>query len=122
MGKLVAQGVLEHGEALDAVFAAASAKASADLCRSGLRARLSWQISDAAEGWRRSRRWADLTIRREIAPMVQARSKADAILAKAHEVNEAEGSPFLSREVVQVVAEELETALRTMRRGRWRVR
>lgn len=121
MGRLVAMGVLEQAEALDALCRAAEAKAPHDLDRVGLRSRLSWALSDSADAWRRARRWADLNLRRGIKPLLEARASAEDILRHAHTLNEAEGEPFARLEVVGLVAEEMLIALRGLRtrRGRY---
>jgi len=121
MGRLVAMCVLEHGEALDALCRAAEAKGPRDIDKAGLRARLSWALSDSADAWRRTRRWADINLRRGIKPLLEARASAEDILRHAHSLNEAEGEPFARLEVVGIVAEEMLIALRSTRtrRGRY---
>lgn len=115
LGKLVAQGVIEHDDALEAVFRVADANAPAGHDRSGMRARLSWQIMDTAEGWRRARRWAEMDIRKGIRPMLVPGVVASEIVREAHRINEAKGEPLIRREVREIVAEEMQSALRAMR-------
>jgi hypothetical protein len=123
MGRLVAQGVLEHMDGLDALCRAAEPSLSPDASRSGLRSRLSATLMDSTEAWRRARHWADRSIRRGIRPMIEERATAIEIVRHAHALNESEGEPMLRREVVEIVGEELQAALRTIRpmRGRRRV-
>lgn len=121
-GKLVAQGVIEHADALAAAFHAADAKAPRDLSRSDLRTRLAWHIHDCAEGWQRRRRHAEFLIRQDMRPLLERRLPAIEIVRAAHGVNERLGEPLLRREVVSIAAEEMQAALRFMRAPRSRRR
>jgi hypothetical protein len=123
MGKLVAQGLLEPAEALDSLCAAAFARAHPAADRSGLRARLSWEMHDSADAWQSARHGAEMQIRRALQPLLNQRADATSIVRHAQALNERLQGPLLRPEVLAIVGEEMHAALRFMRpvKGRRRV-
>lgn len=109
-GKLVAQGLVEIRDIVQALIDAAKEDAwQGDL--SGLQARLTWQVTDTADHWCRVRDRTEYLIRNALGPLIEARAAGADILAAAHAVNEQQDEPFTSREVWRLVNEILEEAM-----------
>jgi hypothetical protein len=105
-GKLVAQGILAVEDILPDLIEA-SINAGYRGHRHGLRARLTWQLRETAEYWRRERDQIDVYIRRELAPMFDALAPALDIIRAAHAINEQSNEPLLRPEVVTVIETEM---------------
>lgn len=114
-GKLIAQGIVAYDDVLPDLYRAAI-KAGYTGDRRGLRTRLAWHLREAADFWQIERSKADWPIREAIAPLVEAREPAEAIMARAHAANEARGEPLLRSEVRGLVREVLQAALIRMDR------
>jgi hypothetical protein len=111
-GKLLAQGVVAHEDAVRALLDAAL-KAGYAGDQSGLQARLSWHVMDAALHWESTRDRAAAEIKRGIAGLLSEWAEPQAILAAAEQINRERGEPFLWREIKELVAGEMAWRLRT---------
>lgn len=118
-GKLVAQGILEARDMVPQLLAAA-VRAGYDGDLLGLQSRITWEINDNADVWRRERDRTEFLIRRALQPMLEAWADANEIFREADAVNEQRGAPLLWREVTAIVEGQLafaiERRVRTSRR------
>lgn len=80
LGRLVAMGLLDRGEALDALL---HAPTDPRLSRSGLQSRLAHALDDAATAHGRRRTAAERAVRRAVAGPLLARAPRAALLAAA---------------------------------------
>lgn len=114
-GKLVALGAVESKDAVESLYAACI-KAGYQGDGPGLRTRLWWLVRDVAEEWRVRRIQAEYAIRKDIAPLLDARASSLAILAAAHSANRDRHHPFLRHEIRSLVEEEMVTRRAVLRR------
>lgn len=107
-GKLVAQGVVESKDAVESLYEAAI-KAGYQGDQAGLRTRLWWRVRDNADEWHNRRIRADVLIRRDLAPMLDAEPRIPAmeIWREAQRQNARHGEPFLSTELFSLVDDEM---------------
>lgn len=116
-GKLVAQGIIESKDAVESLFVACLKYGYAG-DEAGLRTRLWWIVRDSAEVWRMERIKAEYKIRSAITPLMQSRSDARSILRAAYAANEAVSEPFLRREVLEFVNDEMRSFMAGAQKGR----
>jgi hypothetical protein len=84
----------------------------------GLRTRIYAIVRDSAEAWRIKRIQAEYTIRKELAPLLDARARSTTILDAAHAHNRDLGGPFLLHEIRAFVEEEMLMRMRPQRQRR----
>lgn len=119
-GKLVALGAIESKDAVESLYCACI-KAGYRGDEAGLRTRLWWIVRDTADEWRVRRIQAEYKLRKEIAPLLDARAPSWSILSAAHAASAALDSPFLRHEVLAIVQEEM-VMRQAVRRGKSRGR
>lgn len=110
-GRLVAQGLLDHAEALAALIDAASA-ASVRGDPSGWRTWLAWTLADATRRAALDAGRTDTVIRRALAPLIAERRRSAELLATARAANAAAGDVLLPHHVGAIVRAEIAWALR----------
>ena len=114
LGRLVAQGLLDRAEALDALL---HASAPPGLSRSGLQARLTHALDDAARAHARRRAGTERAVRRALAAPLAARAPREGLYAAADAADP--DHHLLTRERRALVREEVCWLLRAaFRRGR----
>lgn len=119
-GKLVALGAIESKDAVESLYSAC-VRSGYQGDEAGLRTRLWWIVRDTAEEWQVRRIQAEYKLRREISPLLDARSPSWSILGAAHAACQALDSPFLRHEVLAIVQEEM-VARQALRRGKTKAR
>lgn len=110
-GRLVAQGLLELGEA-EAAMHAVAAERIPGMHAIGRRVRLSWMLRDSVREWERARDRARFAVRRALGPLLAERRPSVFLVAAARSVNDAAGGPLRDREVVDLVRREVFWAVR----------
>jgi hypothetical protein len=112
LGEVVGAGLMEEGEAAEAVVQWARDGAASALHQSGLQMRLMHRMRDAAGAVQARRERAEMAIRWAVRPLFAARASAAAIEEAAGKAN---GEVFAWEEVARVLRDELARARGRMR-------
>lgn len=110
-GRLVAQGVGDHGAALAAMKAAAAERLPG-MDAMGREVRMAWLLNQAVEQWQQARDRARFAVRRALGPLLAERAPSGALMTAARAVNAEAGWPLTEREVLGVVRNEVFWAAR----------